>query len=109
VLSFEGVEDRNAIEALRGVSLVIARTDRPELDDPDDFYTDDLIGLSARTTAGVELGPVADVIDIAGAEYLVLTIAEAEKLVPFVKAIVPVVDVAGGFVEIDAPEGLFEL
>ena len=109
VLSFEGVSDRNAIEALRGVMLVIARDERAPLDDPDDFYTDDLIGLAARTVAGADLGPVVDVIDIAGAEYLVLDIGGAERLVPFVKAIVPTVDVAGGIVVVDPPEGLFDL
>jgi len=109
VLSFDGVEDRAAIEALRGVSLVIAREARPELEDPDDFYTDDLIGLAARTETGIELGPVRDVIDIAGTDYLVLEIDGAEKLVPFVRAIVPTVDLADGVIVIDPPDGLFEI
>jgi len=109
VLSFDGVEDRTAIEALRGVQLVIAREARPPLEDPDDFYTSDLIGLAARTVGGADLGAVADVIDIAGADYLVLDVDGAEKLVPFVSAIVPTVDVGGGFVLIDPPDGLFEL
>lgn len=109
VLSFDNVESREAIEALRGVMLVIERSERAALDDPDDFYTSDLIGLAARTSAGLELGPVVDVIDIAGADYLVLTIDSAERLVPFVKAIVPTVDIAGGYLVIDPPEGLFEI
>jgi len=109
VLSFDGVEDRTAIEALRGVELVIAREARPALDDPDDFYTSDLIGLIARTVDGVDVGTVADVIDIAGADYLVLDVDGSEKLVPFVRAIVPSVDIAGGFVELDPPDGLFDL
>lgn len=109
VLSFEGVDDREGIEALRGVMLVIERSARAPLDDPDDFYTDDLIGLAARTVDGRDLGPVADVIAIAGAEYLVLTVDGAERLVPFVGVIVPEVDVAGGTILIDPPEGLFDL
>ena len=109
VLSFDGVDGREAIEALRGVQLVIPRTDRPALDDPDDFYTDELVGLAARTVSGVELGSVLDVIDIAGSDYLVLDIAGAERLVPFVKAIVPTVDIAGGAILVDPPEGLFDL
>jgi len=93
VLSFVGVDDREGIEALRGVMLVIERSARPELDDPDDFYTSDLIGLAARTTGERDLGPVVDVIDIAGTDYLVLTVDGVERLVPFVSAIVPEVDV----------------
>jgi 16S rRNA processing protein RimM len=106
---FVGVDDRTAAESLRGTQLVMPASERPELDDPDEFYTSDLVGLAARTVAGAELGPVQDVIDIAGADYLVLRVADVERLVPFVTAIVPTVDIAAGFVLIDPPEGLFEL
>ena len=44
-----------------------------------------------------------------GADYLVLDLDGHERLVPFVSAIVPVVDLAAGTVTIDPPEGLFEL
>ncbi len=109
VVHFVGVDDRSAAEALRGTRLLIARGERPPLGDPDDFYTSDLIGLAARTVTGDELGPVRDVVEIAGADYLVLVLDGRERLVPFVAAIVPTVDVAGGFCEIDPPEGLFDL
>jgi 16S rRNA processing protein RimM len=109
VLRFEGVADRVGAEALRGVQLVIPASARPAIDDPDEFYASDLVGLAARTPDGVELGPVHEVLDIAGADYLVLRIDDTERLVPFVTAVVPTVDVAGGFVEIDPPEGLFDL
>jgi 16S rRNA processing protein RimM len=91
------------------VRLVIPASARPALDDPDDFYASDLIGLAVRTTAGVELGPVRDVLDIAGSDYLVLDIDGVERLVPFVAAVVPTVDIARGVIEIDPPEGLFDL
>lgn len=109
VLRFEGVDDRAAAEALRGVVLVIAAGERPEIDDPDEFYATDLIGLTAETVDGTELGAVRDVIDVAGADYLVLDVAGQERLVPFVAAIVPTVDIEGGRVVIDPPNGLFEL
>jgi 16S rRNA processing protein RimM len=109
VLHFAEAADRAAAEALRGVRLVVAAADRPPLDDPDEFYASDLVGLAARLPDGTALGPVADVLDIAGADYLVLDIDGAEKLVPFVAAVVPTVEVAAGFVVIDPPEGLFDL
>ena len=109
VLRFAGVDDRSAAEALRGVELVVAAGERPPIDDPDEFYASDLVGLAARLPDGSDLGPVADVIDIAGADYLVVDLAGTEKLVPFVAAVVPTVDIAGGFVVIDPPDGLFEL
>ena len=54
-------------------------------------------------------GPVNDVAHVAGADYLVLTVDGHERLVPFVAAIVPTVDVDGGIVVIDPPDGLFDL
>ncbi|HZY75018.1 MAG TPA: ribosome maturation factor RimM [Jatrophihabitantaceae bacterium] len=109
VIHFAGIDDRGAAEALRGVRLVIAPSERPALDDPDEFYDTDLVGLAARTVSGDELGPVREVVHAGGADYLVLDVGGTERLVPFVAAIVPTVDVAGGVVEIDPPEGLFEL
>jgi 16S rRNA processing protein RimM len=109
VVHFDGVFDRPGAEALRGIQLVLPVADRPPLEDPDDFYDTDLVGLSARTLDGRELGPVRDVLHAGGAAYLVLEVEGRERLVPFVSAIVPKVDVAGGTVELDPPEGLFDL
>jgi 16S rRNA processing protein RimM len=109
VVRFEGIGDRSAVEALRGVRLLISASDRRPLDDPDDFYDTDLIGLAAHTVDGNELGPVRDVLHAGGADYLVLDCGGREVLVPFVRAIVPTVDLAARSVVIDPPEGLFDL
>jgi 16S rRNA processing protein RimM len=109
VVHFLGVDDRPAAEALRGTELVIPAADRPVLDDPDEFYDSDLVGLAAATVDGTDLGPVTDVVHAGGASYLVVRVGDRERLVPFVAAVVPTVDVGGGRVVIDAPEGLFDL
>jgi 16S rRNA processing protein RimM len=108
VVHFAGVDDRAAAAALHGVRLMVAAAARPPLDDPDEFYASDLVGLTARAVSGAEFGPVRDVLNLAGAEYLVLDVDGREQLVPFVAAIVPTVDVAGGVVVIDPPDGLFD-
>lgn len=108
VVRFDGVDDRSAAEALRGVQLLIDAGTRPPLEDPDDFYDTELIGLAARTVTGAHLGPVRDVLHAGGADYLVLDVEGHERLVPFVRAIVPTVDLAGGAVVIDPPDGLFD-
>jgi 16S rRNA processing protein RimM len=109
VVRFAGVTDRDAARALRGVRLVLAASARPPLADPDEFYDTDLVGLRARTVAGADLGPVREVLHAGGADYLVLDVGGTERLVPFVAAVVPTVDVAAGLVEIDPPTGLFEV
>ena len=109
VVRFEGVTERSAAEALRGVSLFIDAQDRPPIEDPDEFYDTDLVGLDARTVGGEELGPVTDVVHAGGASYLVVRVAGRDRLVPFVAAIVPTVDLATRTVQIDPPAGLFDL
>jgi 16S rRNA processing protein RimM len=109
VVHFAGVDSRESAEALRGTELVIPAGERPALDDPDEFYDTDLVGLEARGVDGAVIGRVADVVHAAGASYLVVDVDGRDRLVPFVGAIVPTVDVPGGFVVIDPPEGLFDL
>lgn len=109
VVHFTGFDGRVAIEALRGVRVLFPLAERPELDDPDEFYDSELIGLQAQDSAGEVFGPVTDVVHASGATFLVLDIGGRECLVPFVAVIVPIVDVPGGAVVIDPPVGLFDL
>ena len=109
VVHFVGVDDRDAAQALRGTELLIPAAARPLIEDPDEYYASDLIGCAAVEPSGAPLGPITDVVDIAGADYLVLNVDGRERLVPFVAAIVPDVDLAAGRVVVDPPEGLFDL
>jgi 16S rRNA processing protein RimM len=113
LLTLEGptglAESREDAEALRDTELHVPVADLPELDDPDAYYDHQLVGLSARLTDGTPLGDVVAVRH-EGADLLVVRRTDGgELLVPFVAAIVPAVDVAGGFVEVDPPEGLLDL
>lgn len=109
VVQFAGASDRAAAEALRGTRLLIAAGARPPLDDPDEFYDSDLVGLVVRTVHGDDLGPVADVVHAGGASYLVVRTDGRERLIPFVAAIVAAVDVAARRVVVDPPDGLLDL
>jgi 16S rRNA processing protein RimM len=114
LLSVEGPGERSfasreEAEELRGTLLLVDVAALPELEDPDVYYDHQLMGLSARLTDGSVLGEVAAVRH-EGTELLVVRRPEGDEvLVPFVAAIVPTVDVAGGFVVVDPPEGLLEL
>jgi 16S rRNA processing protein RimM len=110
IVAFEGVYDRNVAEALRGVLLCVDSAELGTLDDPDEFHDHQLVGLTAVTPAGETLGEVARVDHAPASDLLVLRRPEGHTaLVPFVKAIVPEVDLAGGRVIVDPPEGLFDL
>jgi 16S rRNA processing protein RimM len=109
LLSFDGVDSREEAEELRGTELLYDVADLPPLEDPDSYYDHQLVGLAARLTDGVPLGEVAAVRH-EGTELLVVRRPDGDEvLVPFVAAIVPTVDLAGGFVVVDPPEGLLEL
>ena len=107
---FDGVADRRAAERLAGTALVVDADDLPALTDPEEFYDHQLVGLSAVDTAGAPVGTVADVIHGPGSDLLAIDRKEGgEVLVPFVKAIVPTVDLTARTVVIDPPAGLLEL
>ncbi len=112
LLGFEEVPDRTGAESLRGTRLVIDGTDDDgsDPDEADVFSEDELVGLRAVDPAGTELGHVSGLELGSAQDRLVLTLTGGrEVLVPFVEAIVPEVDVAGGKVVIDAPPGLLDL
>jgi 16S rRNA processing protein RimM len=110
IVVFEGVYDRNLAEELRGVLLCVDSTAVPPTGDPDEFNDFELVGLTAVDTAGQPIGEVVRIDHALASDLLVLRLPDGRTgLVPFVTAIVPEVDVAGGRVVLDPPEGLFDL
>jgi 16S rRNA processing protein RimM len=110
LVAFAGVTDRTAAAELTGRWLTVDSSQLPETGDPDEFRDHELIGLSVRTCAGEPVGVVADVLHY-GQDLLVVRRPagqQGEFLVPFVKAIVPEVDVRGGVLVIDPPPGLLD-
>ncbi len=102
-----GVADRTAAEAIKGLKLFVPRSALPETGE-DEFYYAELIGLRAELVDGSELGTVLWVLDAGAGTSLELETANGPVLVPFTKASVPLVDIAGGRVVIDPPDGLLE-
>ena len=104
IVRVAGIGDRNAAEALNGIELSVPRDRLPE-PDPDDFYHADLIGLAAETTDGTPLGKVSAVYDHGAGDLLEIAVAgDTPLLVSFTRAVVPIVDIAGGKVVIDLPK-----
>jgi 16S rRNA processing protein RimM len=109
LVCFEGVDGRDAADELRGVPLCADPVDLPPIEDPDEFYDHQLEGLAVLTVTGAVVGTVREVVHGAGGELLVVDReGGGEALVPFVRQIVPEVDVRGGRVVLDPPPGLLE-
>lgn len=102
-----GVGDRNRADAMKGTRFYVERAALPAPDD-DEFYHADLIGLTAELVDGTALGAVRGVLDVGGGASLEIDGPDGLLMVPFTKAVAPVVDLAGGKVVIDPPDGLFD-
>lgn len=108
VLFLDGVEDRSAAETLVRAILWIDQDAETESGEEDAWFDHQLVGL-AVVRDGQTVGRVARVEHMPAQDLLVITAPdEREILVPFVKAIVPEVDVAAGRVIVTPPPGLFE-
>ncbi|MET7749446.1 ribosome maturation factor RimM [Micromonospora sp. NPDC005367] len=110
LVAFEGVLDRDVAEALRGTLVAVERSEIAPPEDPEEFHDHQLVGLSVVTPTGERLGEVARIDHAPASDLLVLRRPEGKTaLIPFVKAIVPQVDLAGGRVVVDPPGGLLDL
>ena len=99
----EGVADRDAAARLTGTKLYVERDRLPPPADPDEFLLCDLEGLAAFAEDGTALGTVRSVEEYGAGPFLVIGDAGGERLLPFTKAVVPVVDIAGGRVVVVPP------
>lgn len=108
LVAFEGVHDRNAVEPLRGRTLLIRRADARPLE-PGEYFLHDLDGLEVRTANGERVGRVTTVYEGGAVPYLGVDDGEREHLVPLSPQVVEKVDLEGGVITIDPPPGLLAL
>jgi 16S rRNA processing protein RimM len=106
---FDGVNDRNAAEALRGVKLYLPRENLPDIDADDTFYHVDLIGLAAQWPDGRPMGKVVNVANFGAGDLLeIRPLRGASFYVPFTNEIVPDVNMAQKIVTVNPPPGLLD-
>ena len=118
VIKLQGVENRSQAEELRGCKLMVPASERPTLGE-DEYHVLDLIGIPVYLqSTGNLIGTVVDVLS-AGHDLLEVEPpgeegkkkgkAAKKILIPFVKAIAPVVDLSARRIEITPPPGLLEV
>ena len=107
LVTFAELVDRTAAEAARGIVLhaTIRADESPE--DPDEFYDHQLVGLAVHDVDGTALGEVTGLVHGGAQDLLAVRALDGRAtLVPFVSALVPEVDVAGGRVVVADRPGL---
>jgi 16S rRNA processing protein RimM len=107
LVRFEEIPDRNAAEAARGIVLHASLPADASPEDPDEFYDHQLVGLTAYDVSGAALGEVTSLVHGGAQDLLAIRATDGrDTLVPFVKALVPEVDLAGGRIVIADRPGL---
>jgi 16S rRNA processing protein RimM len=104
-IAFEGVTDREGADEIRGSAVAVAER-RPLVEG--EFWPEQLIGLVVIDESGAEIGQVEDVLTGPGQDRLVVRGLPEIFEVPFVDALVPVVDLERGRIEIVVIPGLIE-
>lgn len=104
-VTFAGVDNRNLAEEYRGFKLYA-----PEIDTTaeDEYSRHDLMGLQALGMTGNNLGEVTDL--ILGAAQDILVVKEEsgnQVMVPFVKDLVPEINISEKWLRLNPPAGLF--
>ena len=107
---FENIYDRDIAEELRGVYLQVDSSVLTPPDDPDEFHDHQLVGLRVESADGTLHGTVQRIEHAPSSDLIVLKKADGgSALIPFVSQMVPTVDVSGGKIVVDLPEGLLDL
>lgn len=105
IARLKGIADRTAAETLNGVSLYIDRGKLPDMDDEDDFYHADLIGLDARLDTGVSIGAVIALHNYGAGDLIEVRDPRSGDtfLYPFTRAVVPTIRISEGYLVIVPP------
>ena len=108
IAKLAGVEDRDRAEALRGLRLYLPRAALPQ-PGAEQYYHADLIGLEAVLGDGTPIGRVRAVHDFGAGDTLEIDRPSGPSaMVPFTRAVVPIIDLEGGRLVLDPLPGLLE-
>ena len=112
IVKLKGVNTRNDAEQLKK-SKILVKTDKLPKLKKEEFHLLELINLDVKTLENDELKKIGKVINLENEKNNLLVIElfnnQKKVLVPFVKEIVPLIDIKNNFLIIDPPNGLFEL
>ncbi len=105
ILRFKGFWDRGQAQRLTGLWLCVPQSQVPSAQEGEYFHYQ-LIGLKVRTVDGEELGEVAEILETGSNDVYVVASLEGEILVPALSRVVREIDIEGGVMIVDLPEGL---
>ena len=112
IISFKGINNRNQAEKLKTYKVLVKANDIPKLK-KEEFHLTELVNLKVKILENNQLQIIGKVINLQNEQNNLLVIKllknNKEVLVPFVKEIIPVIDIKNNFLIITPPLGLLEL
>ena len=112
IITFKEISNRNQAEIFKGYKILVKASEIPKLK-KDEFHLSELVNLEVRIFEENQLNIIGKIINLENEKnnLLVIQLFKNNKkvLIPFVKAIVPVVDVKNKFIIITPPPGLLDL
>ena len=112
IITFKGINNRNQAENLKGFKVLVKGDSIPAMNE-EEFHLTELVNLKVKISERNQLSTIGKIINLDNEKNNLLVIQllknNKEVLVPFVKEIVPVIDIKNKFVIINPPSGLFEL
>jgi len=112
ILKFQGINTRNHAENLKKFKILVKADKLPKLQ-KGEFHLLELVNLEVKTLENDELKKIGKVINFENNNNNLLVIELFKQkntvLIPFVKEIVPLVDIKNNFLIINPPKGLLDL
>ena len=112
IIALEGIKDRNTAENLKQYKLLVKNNDIPKLKD-NEFHLNQLVNLDVKLYVDNEMKVVGKVVDLITENNNLIVIRlnqnNKEVLIPFVKEIVPKIDIKNKYLVINPPKGLLDL
>jgi 16S rRNA processing protein RimM len=105
IVKLSGIDTPEQVAPLRGEYLQIPEAERAALPEGE-FYSDDLLGLTVRTTDGRELGAVVELLPTGANDVMVVRAGNDEQLIPLIADVVTAIDLAERSITIEPLPGL---
>ena len=105
ILLFRGLRDRDEAMRLTGKWLCVDQSEVPDAEEGEYFHYQ-IIGLKVISVTGEDLGEISDILETGSNDVYVVVGPTGEILVPAISQVVTKIDVLGGLMTVDLPEGL---
>ncbi len=112
IITFKEINNRTQAENLKGQKILVRVDAIPKLSSGE-YHLTELVNLNVKILENNQLHIIGKVINLSNEKNNLLVIQllknNKEVLIPFVKEIVPVVDIKKNFILITPPSGLLDL